>query len=458
MKATIISITYRLVAKLATWPTIYNFMRNFLEDNFNTQRQLIRREITIKKGEKVLDIGSGTGTYSPLFNSCEYIGFDIVEDYINWANLKYVDKTFLVADATKMPFKEGTFHWAIIAHCFHHWSDSTVERVLKGLKRILVEKGKLLVLDQREAPVSEFAALILQKLDLGKYIRTRKAYSALFSPHFEIIRQYEVRSRFYPIEVYLLEQNEQGSYERDMDCGEPELSAVLLCYKANKMVKKIVKDLEDSLAVEGIDYEIILVGNHDPDDNSDETPFIVRDLANRNPRIKCSAEAKQGMMGWDMRSGLAMATGKYIAVTDGDGQMPMSDVVRVYKRIRSNNYDLVKTYRIIRGDSTKRRAISRIYNMVFNVLFPGVKIRDVNSKPKIFSRKTYESLSLKSNDWSIDAEIMIKARKLRFLIEEIPTIFFKLEERNSFVKLNTIFEFIINLSAFRIKDFFSKDE
>ena len=39
-------------------------------------------------------------------------------------------------------------------------------------------------------------------------------------------------------------------------------------------------------------------------------------------------------MGWDMRSGLAAATGAYLIVIDGDAQNPIDDVLRMYRRMK----------------------------------------------------------------------------------------------------------------------------
>jgi glycosyltransferase involved in cell wall biosynthesis len=159
------------------------------------------------------------------------------------------------------------------------------------------------------------------------------------------------------------------------------------------------------------------------------------------------------MMGWDMRSGLALTDGEYIAVIDGDGQMPVGDLVRVYQKIRDEDFDLVKTYRIKRGDTAWRKIISFFYNLFFHLLFPGLKARDINSKPKIFTRWAFEKFNLKSDDWFIDAEIMIQARRHKLKIGELPTVFLGLSGRRSFVKIKAIFEFIRNLIVYRIIEF-----
>jgi len=107
--------------------------------------------------------------------------------------------------------------------------------------------------------------------------------------------------------------------------------------------------------------------------------------------------------------------------------------------------DIVKTFRTVRGDGLIRVINSKIYNMVFRTLFPGFNIRDVNSKSKIFTRELYDKLTLQSNDFFLDAEIMIKARRYNCKVGEIQTVFAKAKDRRSFVKAKHIIEFIRNL-------------
>lgn len=232
----------------------------------------------------------------------------------------------------------------------------------------------------------------------------------------------------------------------------PKLSIVLLCYRAEDGARKSVEKIVELLTPVVTDYELVLVANYLRDD--DKTPEVVAELARNNPRIRYTAIPKKGMFGWDMKSGLALTTGEYIAVTDGDGQVPYEDLVRVYEKIRTSDADMVKTYRTVRGDGWWRITISLVYNALFTLLFPGIHARDANAKPKIFTRRALEQLSLQSNDWFIDAEMMIQARRHRFNIVEIPTTFKKLEGRQSFVKPVTILEFLKNLLYFRWKEFF----
>ena len=159
------------------------------------------------------------------------------------------------------------------------------------------------------------------------------------------------------------------------------------------------------------------------------------------------------MMGWDMKEGLAICRGNYLCVIDGDGQFPIENITKCYNEIKKGTYDLVKTYRIKREDGFYRKSISKIYNFLFSILFSSIDSKDINSKPKIFTRKAYNQMNLTSDDWFIDAEIMLEVKRLGISFYEFPTEFLSLNDRQSFVKFSAILEFVKNLFLFKFKDF-----
>jgi glycosyltransferase involved in cell wall biosynthesis len=233
----------------------------------------------------------------------------------------------------------------------------------------------------------------------------------------------------------------------------PEISVVVLAYRGADTIDDFVASLVASLEKLNLLWEIVLVGNYF-EGIGDRTPTVVTDIASSDSRILSITKVKKGMMGWDMKLGLDITSGKTIAVIDGDGQMPCEDVVRVYKLLKENNLDFVKTYRSTRYDGPYRKFISITYNLCFRFLFPGIDCRDINSKPKIMTRMLYEKLNLNSNGWFIDAEIMILVRRFKAMTGEVATKFTRIESRPSFVKPIAILEFSANLVWYRIKEYF----
>ena len=141
-----------------------------------------------------------------------------------------------------------------------------------------------------------------------------------------------------------------------LDEGCIDLSVVILCYRAEEGIRPFVRRTQAVLHDAAIeDYELVLVGNY-IEGAEDATPGVVAALASEDARIRHVAKPKEGMMGWDMRCGLDLARGRHLTVIDGDGQMPVEDLVRVYRVIRVDDLDLVKTYRLRRGDGWRRRA------------------------------------------------------------------------------------------------------
>lgn len=233
----------------------------------------------------------------------------------------------------------------------------------------------------------------------------------------------------------------------------PNLSVVVLAYKSAETIPSFIDSLVSHLEAYEPHWELILVGNYFAG-SEDKTPDVVRGVADGDPRIRSVTLEKQGMMGWDMKTGLQAASGKVLAVIDGDGQMPAEDVVRAYKKLKEENLDLTKTCRVQRDDGFYRGVVSTVYNVIFRLLFPGLNGGDVNSKPKVMTRGVYARMDLQSDGWFIDAEIMIQARRMRLKMGEIETVFHRIEYRSSFVKPLSILEFLANLVWYRVLEFF----
>ncbi|HAP70528.1 MAG TPA: hypothetical protein DCR04_12530 [Flavobacteriales bacterium] len=222
---------------------------------------------------------------------------------------------------------------------------------------------------------------------------------------------------------------------------------IILCYGLGSAIIEFVSRTEACVKELTDNYELVLVANY-LEGSDDRTRDFVAQIADENPKCKTVCKPKEGMMGWDMRSGMDEATGKYICIIDGDGQFPIESIAACYEIISTTDNDLVKTYRAKGGDGFYRKLISRVYNVLFSSLFPGINTKDANSKPKILTASAYEQMSLKSDDWFIDAEIMLNVRDLKF--NEFPIEFYELAGRSSFVKLPAVWEFIKNLVEYRL--------
>jgi glycosyltransferase involved in cell wall biosynthesis len=232
----------------------------------------------------------------------------------------------------------------------------------------------------------------------------------------------------------------------------PELSAIVLCYRAGENLRHAIEPLYLDLQASGLTFELVLVANH-WEGEADPTPELAKEFASAREEVRTVVRAKRGGMGWDMRSGLDAARGEYLLVIDGDDQNPVEDVLRMYRQMKRREIDVMKGRRIARFDEYHRHVISAAYNLVFRALFRTYGLWDINGKPKGFTRTAYERMQLTSDDWFIDAEIVLEARRLGLRIDEFPVVFRNNLNRESFVRPRTILEFARNMLRQRFDRF-----
>jgi glycosyltransferase involved in cell wall biosynthesis len=230
----------------------------------------------------------------------------------------------------------------------------------------------------------------------------------------------------------------------------PELSAVVLCYRAGDSIRRVIDPLHELLRRERISFELVLVANYWPGEG-DPTPGIVDEFGAMHDNVVVVSEEKQGAMGWDMRSGLAAAGGEIMVVIDGDAQNPVDDVVRLYRLMRETGAPVGKGRRITRYDGVYRRGISVVYNLLFRALFRTGRLWDINGKPKGIRKDAYERMTLRTDDWFADAEIVLEALRLGMRIVEVPVVFHRNDERASFVRPSAIWEFIRHMARYRLR-------
>ena len=198
-------------------------------------------------------------------------------------------------------------------------------------------------------------------------------------------------------------------------------------------------------ALESIDYELILVDNGSRDATGD---LIDKAIVANHRLKKVRIENNQGY-GWGIINGLKMSKGEYIGFMCGDGQISAKDVVKTLLELRDSSCDMVKVHRVKRKDGWVRIFTTRIFNAIVPFLF-GLKSRDLNGTPKIFSRKVFGYVDLESKDWFIDVELMIKSEFLGLDIREVPVAFEARKQGTSHVSiLKAVLEFIKNVYRFK---------
>lgn len=220
----------------------------------------------------------------------------------------------------------------------------------------------------------------------------------------------------------------------------PELSIIVPLYNEEANLPRVPVEIAAALEADGIDYELVLVENG----SADGTGRVLDEMSRANPRIQVVRVSRNEGYGWGVIHGLGAARGEFSGFMGGDGQIRAEDVVRVYRLLRQEGCDLAKVRRVERHDGFKRRVVTTLCNLLFPLLFP-VRTRDINGTPKIGRTEMLRSLRLRSKDWFIDAEVMIKLGRRRARIAEVPVEFLARGRGASNVRWTSIVEFLVNI-------------
>jgi glycosyltransferase involved in cell wall biosynthesis len=222
------------------------------------------------------------------------------------------------------------------------------------------------------------------------------------------------------------------------------VSIVLPFYNEEANVERVVTDLLQATGADnGVwNIDLICVQNG----SRDGTGQVLSRLAQADKRVKVVEVPVNRGYGYGIRQGLASATGNIVGYLDGDGQVRPADILRVLAGTQSCR--AAKARRAIRGDGCQRRFVSMIYNTMFRGLF-AVQAGDANAKPKFLRKEDLAKLALVSDDWFIDAEVMIKTAALGIKWAEEPVEFRKRDGGRSNVRIGSIIEFLRNLGRWR---------
>lgn len=223
----------------------------------------------------------------------------------------------------------------------------------------------------------------------------------------------------------------------------------VICYNEAKNIPSLVEDLSRLVqSIPAVDLRIVIVNNG----STDATADVISQLEKEYSFIHHYLVPVNQGFGYGVHTGLQQLSGDVVGFMCGDNQFDTRVLVDMIKTFMENpDAQLVKTYRTKRYDGPNRLFISKIFQYIFKVLY-GVYTRDINASPKLFRTDFLKKLQpLHSDDWFIDAEVMIKAGRncTPAQIVEIPILFYPRKFGKSNVRLSTCFQFLFNLFKFK---------
>ena len=194
--------------------------------------------------------------------------------------------------------------------------------------------------------------------------------------------------------------------------SSPSISVVLPAYDEEPNIEPMVRGCLEALPAMTDDFEVIVVD----DGSSDGTRSVVQALVDEfHPRVRLLAHDGNRGYGAAIRTGLQHSGKQLVFYTDADRQFDVTELSYFLPMMK--DLDLVVGFRVYRYDAVLRSMISWVYNRIVRVLFR-VRVRDVDCAFKLMRAEVRDKLSLETDDFFIDTEIVARARKWNFRIGE----------------------------------------
>ena len=132
---------------------------------------LLEARAAVRPGERVLDVGCGTGAFEERLIAAnpqqEVVGVDVSAGMLAEARRKLAAAPtvrFVEAEATRLPFDDGAFDTVVSASALHYVPDPAA--ALGEVARVLAVGGRLVLLDwDRSRPGMAVLDAVLRVLD-----------------------------------------------------------------------------------------------------------------------------------------------------------------------------------------------------------------------------------------------------------------------------------------------------
>lgn len=177
-------------------PHLYALAQKMVSANYRAIRRAIRRELPLAPGQRVMDLGCGTGNLSNLFPHARYVGVDICPACVCFAR-RTTGRSFAVMDVAHLALADDAFDAAIAVGLNHHLDDETMEQVAPQIRRVCKPETWIVIIDIAPPAPWNIVERVRQRwAEQGRHIRPAGEYHRLLGRHLTVERMYPLRWGF----------------------------------------------------------------------------------------------------------------------------------------------------------------------------------------------------------------------------------------------------------------------
>ncbi len=396
----------------------------------------------VAPGQRVLDIGCGTGDLLAALNPFVGVGIDFSEEMVKRARQKHPELRFVQADAHELKLEEQ-FDIIILSDVLNDlWDVQVVFEKLASLSgpdsRIIINSYSRLW----ELPLGLAKRLGLARPTLYQnWLTVDDITNLLNLADFEVIRhRVEILwplktpvisslcnrflAKLWPFKHLALTHFlvARPRSRLNPSFGEPLVSVIVPARNEAGNIPQIF----DRTPQMGHGTELVFVEGHSQDD----TYGTIKQSIEAHPEWQCQLLRQAGVGKGDaVRLGFAKARGEVLMILDADLTVPPEDLPRFYKVLRSGKGEFVNGVRLVYPmEKEAMRFFNLLGNKFFSLAFSWLleqKIKDTLCGTKVLWKRHYDMIVANRGyfgdfDPFGDFDLLFGAAKLNLKIVEMP--------------------------------------
>ncbi|GGA64132.1 glycosyl transferase [Edaphobacter acidisoli] len=204
--------------------------------------------------------------------------------------------------------------------------------------------------------------------------------------------------------------------------AHPQLSIVIPAYNESARIDEALERVLGCVTEQGWDAEVLVVD----DGSKDDTAAIVQRWMNDHPRLHLIQNPGNRGKGYSVRNGLLQAAGDIVMFTDADLSAPMEEANLLFAALNNGADVAIGSRWLDRARQTihqplYRQFFGRCFNWITRTVM-GLPFKDTQCGFKAFKRPAAQVIfRLQTIErWGFDPEILFIARKLKYVIREVP--------------------------------------
>jgi glycosyltransferase involved in cell wall biosynthesis len=195
------------------------------------------------------------------------------------------------------------------------------------------------------------------------------------------------------------------------------LSIVVPAFNEEHTIGDVINRVIATLQKTNLAYEVIVIDDCSKDKSAE--------ISRSHNAMVYSLKRHMGK-GYALRAGFKKAKGEIIVTIDSDGSNRPEELSFLLTPLLRNEADLVIGSRFSADMPTSGKRFNaagvRIFNLLIRIL-TGAAVSDSQSGYRAMKSKVLDNLSLQSNTYEIESEMLVKIARGGFRVREVPVSF-----------------------------------